>query len=338
MFLHSIFIDQLEYDYDEEEAIMTELALQLQLQTQSVHDEIGRYMVEVGAMIPRLAADVSRIGVGLNGMKEDADSLIQMGAQNNADDVDQEIHELPALKTLSSLHAFRDNLIEVRSICQAASSWDGTVASMHELIGLISVDSGESDPKSSTTNTEKESEHTKSLAKAVEALGKLEYAAIALNGTPRNEERQEIIASFRSKIEVLLKPILLHALQMQTKNDFAHSGRSLGPLHQCVSMYKTLEKLDVLKDEYVKSRPANIHKLWFASYTPPGSGATAPEVSVQGNVSALENKDTTFVEWLPSWYDACLKLIAEERRRSSSVFDDNDAPFVTAKVSRVVLF
>lgn len=316
---------------DEEEGLMTELALQLQLQTQACHDDIGRCMVEVGAMVPRLAADVSRIGVGLNGMREDAAALMHLGSKADSNTDDKSIDQAtPELQTLSSLHALRENLIEVRSILQAASSWDGTVVSMHELIGAIgdNVDDNSKEGTEPMTNS-MESEDTAWLAKAVEALGKLEYGAQALNGTPGNEERANTIAAFRSKIEVLLKPILLHALQMQSMGNTLSGSinvienKSLGPLQQCVSMYKTLNKLDVLKDEYVKSRPANVHKFWF-TFTPS---------KVITDNSTLKNEiDKSFLEWLPSWYDACLVLISEERRRSVSIFGDQDAPIVTAMV------
>ena len=48
-----------------------------------------------------------------------------------------------------------------------------------------------------------------------------------------------------------LKPRLLHALKkMDTR---------LGPLVQCVTMYDSLGKMDVIREEYVKIRPVEVH-------------------------------------------------------------------------------
>jgi len=319
--------EEAEEEEEEEEALMTEMALQLQLQTQACHDEIGRYMVEVGAMIPRLTADVGRIGVGLNGMREDASLLVSSSSSASVAAV-ADGGGKDDLVVLSSLHSLRDNLLEARTILEAASSWDSTVASMYELLGSISggggddadaavsdtlteekassssasshADGGDTSKVAPTANTQESA--ALALGKVVEALGKLEYGADALDGTPGSEERLEEIQSFRSKIEVLLKPMLLRALQLQ----------ATGPLSHCVSMYKTLNKLDILKVEYVKSRPANIHKLWYTF-----------------NVRA----DVSFPVWLSTtWYDACLTLITDERRRIASIFGDDDAPAVTAEV------
>ena len=327
--------DDVRYEDDEEEERrMTELALQLQLQTQSCHDEIGRCMVEVGAMIPRLTADVNRIGVGLNGMREDALTLMNHHHQNshtmirsefehdnydnNRSDHESQEDDGKSLQLLSNLHALRENLVEVRSILQAASSWESTVISMHELIATVgeTVDSkldSEKKVQSSSVSSEDSSVSAASLAKAVDVLSQLEYGAKALHDTPGSEERSNTIVAFRTKIEILLKPLLLHALQI--------SSSSLGPLQQCVSMYKTLNKLDILKIEYVKSRPANVHKLWF-TFTPSNN-----------TVSGTNHTNERFVEWLPTWYEACLGLISEERRRSAQVFGEHDAPTVTGMVS-----
>eukprot|EP00814_Leptocylindrus_danicus_P006422 CAMPEP_0116031828 /NCGR_PEP_ID=MMETSP0321-20121206/17788_1 /TAXON_ID=163516 /ORGANISM="Leptocylindrus danicus var. danicus, Strain B650" /LENGTH=876 /DNA_ID=CAMNT_0003507111 /DNA_START=111 /DNA_END=2741 /DNA_ORIENTATION=- len=301
---------------DEEEDILTELALQLQVQTQACHDEIGRYMVEVSAMIPRLQADVGRIGLGLNGMKEDAMSLIGRDSasydgkegSSSIDLVEATDDQTDELETLSALSALSENLQAVRSILEAASSWDGTVTLMNDLLGSV---------QPTTT------EHAASLAEAVDALTKLEYGAEALSGTPGSEDRQIAISEFRTKIEVLLKPMLLNALKLQSAGN---AVRVVGPLQQCVSMYKSLNKLDALKDEYVKARPAAIHKLWFA-FSPPGKAHPISEdVSMEGK--------PTFVEWLPTWFDSCLNLLAEEKRRSTAVFGAEESPKVTAKVLR----
>ena len=56
---------------------MAELALQLQVQTQSCHDEIGRIGAELRAILPRCAADLGRLNVGITNMKDDAESLLK---------------------------------------------------------------------------------------------------------------------------------------------------------------------------------------------------------------------------------------------------------------------
>jgi len=59
------------------EARMAELALHLQLETQSCHNTIETVCIETSASLPRAAADVSRLSVGLGGMKMDAEGLLR---------------------------------------------------------------------------------------------------------------------------------------------------------------------------------------------------------------------------------------------------------------------
>eukprot|EP00573_Skeletonema_grethae_P003313 CAMPEP_0201691536 /NCGR_PEP_ID=MMETSP0578-20130828/4686_1 /ASSEMBLY_ACC=CAM_ASM_000663 /TAXON_ID=267565 /ORGANISM="Skeletonema grethea, Strain CCMP 1804" /LENGTH=173 /DNA_ID=CAMNT_0048176767 /DNA_START=162 /DNA_END=679 /DNA_ORIENTATION=- len=56
---------------------MASLALQLQMSTQSCHDEIGRIGAELSAIVPRCAADVTRVKSGLEGMELDVRSLME---------------------------------------------------------------------------------------------------------------------------------------------------------------------------------------------------------------------------------------------------------------------
>jgi hypothetical protein len=125
----------------------------------------------------------------------------------------------------------------------------------------------------------------------------------ALRGMPSGrDERREALEKIRHQVQVLLQPQLKHALQnMHTR---------LAPLQQCVSLYAALNKIDVLQQEYVANRPATIHKAWFA---------------YRGGEDAL-------VTWLPTWYDAVLSLLTEERRQSLAVFGPDRAPVMIGKV------
>jgi len=89
-----------------------------------------------------------------------------------------------------------------------------------------------------------------------------------------------------------------------------------------------LGKVDALKNEYVKIRPAALHKAWF-SYTPSFDAATTDP-----NESEHRAQGSEFLTWLPSWYDAVLSLITEERRQSSAVFGHELVPEIVVKVLR----
>ena len=41
-----------------------------------------------------------------------------------------------------------------------------------------------------------------------------------------------------------------------------------------------------------------------------------------------------FLDWLPTWFEAVLTLLAEERRRALTVFGPELAPEIIARVSR----
>jgi hypothetical protein len=49
----------------------------------------------------------------------------------------------------------------------------------------------------------------------------------------------------------------------------------VGPLQTCVGMYQSLNKVETLMEEYVKSRPSTVYKLWFDFRKSRTSGAGA---------------------------------------------------------------
>jgi hypothetical protein len=80
--------------------------------------------------------------------------------------------------------------------------------------------------------------------------------------------------------------------------------------------------MDALKEEYVKMRPAAIHKLWF-DYRP-GYDSNTNNSGNEGLSRSPSERDMVageaFRAWLPQWFDAVLSLLAEERRQSMQVF------------------
>ena len=298
---------------------MASLALRLQMHTQSCHDEIGRVGAELTAVVPRCATDVERIHVGLDGIEgdvlallagmEDDDNItneeakeakeeeggmmmlvettkgadvgggvgigsiasvdknnsgnsINANLNNNNNKAtttttdDTTIHPLATLHTLLNL---RTHLTSARSILSAAASWDETINSIPMLLST-------SPPN---------------LIEAVAALSQLEDGARALAGMPEGkEDRDAAMVKLRSQLEALLKPRLLHALKkMDTR---------LGPLVQCVTMYDSLGKMDVIREEYVKIRPVEVHALWFSFV---GGGAAAGGGGGGGGGKKEDNND-----------------------------------------------
>ncbi|KAK1737992.1 conserved oligomeric Golgi complex subunit 7 [Skeletonema marinoi] len=261
-------------DDDLLEQKMASLALQLQMSTQSCHDEIGRIGAELSAIVPRCAADVTRVKSGLEGMELDVRGLLEGmddqyhqqqqgsggkeggnihgpdvsggGSAPKDDDtiitsIDNNTTNPNPLSTLHSLLNLKNHLTTTRSILAAASSWDETINSIPKLLS------------SSNNNNSGQP----NLIEAVAALSKLEQGARALQGMPEGQtERTAAISKLRTQLEVLLKPQLLHALKkMETR---------LGPLQQCVGMYGTLGKMDVMREEYVRMRPGEVISLWFS--------------------------------------------------------------------------
>lgn len=328
------------------------------MRTQSCHDEIGRIGAELQAIVPRCAADVGRLQVGLEGMELDVRGLLEgmdydhenkkkiVGIDNAADAGAGmgEKKENDPLTTLHSLLNLRTHLTTSRAILSAASSWDETINSIPMLL--------------STTPP--------NLVEAVAALSQLEQGARALHGMPEGrEEREDALKKLRSQLEVLLKPQLLHALKkMDTR---------LGPLQQCVGMYGSLGKMEVMREEYVKMRPLEIHTLWFSFGGGNAKGKEAEKkIDEQGamdddgfdegdeakensggeedvedfdfdednhqessSIPTTTNSQITakqFMEFLPTFYDAVLELLSKERTQSKLVFGPELAPSIVARV------
>lgn len=211
-------------DEDEVQRRLAELALQLQLQTQSCHDEISRIGAELQAILPRCAADIQRLSVGLEGMRHDATDI-------EKDSFSSQDTSL-SLETLSTLHSLRLNLSLTKRILSATSSWDSTVSSIPTLLS------------------------EQKLAEAVKALTELERGERALRGMPGRDDRCAVLQKYRTQMESMLKPQLLHSL--------SNMDSRIGLLQQCVSMYGQLNKMDTMQEEYVKFRPEKLHKRWFS--------------------------------------------------------------------------
>lgn len=299
-------------DADKLQRRMTELALQLQIQTQSCHEGIGRIGAELQAILPRCAADVGRVGVGLEGMRMDAHNLLETTAITGTGEGKTSLSN--SLETLSTLHALQANLTKTKAVITAAATWDSTISSVAPLLA------------------------EQNLTEAVNALAQLEAGEKSLRGMPQREERQNSIKQIREQVQALLYPQLKHALQnMHTR---------LAPLQHCVALYSKLDKMDSLREDYVKQRPGAVHKAWF-SYAPPknaysnNSGnndltgeSSTNEISSSDQVAVAQLTGEAFLAWLPSWYETVLNLLTEERRQASTIFGPAEAPEIVVNVLR----
>jgi hypothetical protein len=297
---------------------LAELALQLQFQTAQSHDAIGQLGAELRAILPRAQADTGRLAVGLSGLQQDAGTLSQasqraLWGSDEADDKETPTaaavptnHPAAAsssLETLSTLHALQANLSRTRDILTAAATWDETLASMPPLLA--------------TPNQ---------LPQAVSQLAVLKKGEQALRGMPHGDQRRAALAKVRTQVSALLQPQLAHALQtMQSR---------LGPLQQCVSLYSQLDLLPQLEHEYVQHRPAALHKLWF-DYQPPAT--TLESKTVPPAVGMASNNRPALADWLPTWFQAVLQVLQEERRQTATVFGPAAVPRLQLAVLRQAL-
>lgn len=285
---------------DESQQRMAELALQLQIETQQCHEDIGRIGAELQAILPRCAADVGRVGVGLEGMRMDAQALLESTSMAGEEELSS------SLETLSTLHALQNNLTKTKEVLTAAATWDSTISSVAPLL--------------SESN----------LSEAVNALAQLENGERALRGMPHREERQQSIQEIREQVQVMLQPQLQHALQTMSTR--------IGPLQQCVALYTKLGKMDSLQEEYVKQRPGALHKAWF-SYAPKSYSSGGGEgMASADEVAAAQRAGESFSTWLPTWYEQVLNMLTEERRQASTVFGPAEAPDIVVKVKSISIY
>lgn len=251
--------------------------------------------------------------------------------------------ELTTLHTLLNLKA---HLSSARTILSAASSWDETIRSIPALLA------SSNDYMDHNQGEGSASQH---LIEAVEALATLEAGERALRVMPSGrEEREEVLATLRSRTEAMLKPQLLHALKK--------TETRTGLLRQCVEMYGSLGKMDVLKEEYVKARPGEVVGVWFSFGGSSGAGTAGEGVGESKQKDeedeAVEDFDFTeddappvetpavsqhtsassavprqqFTDFLPDFYEAVLELLAKERNQARLVFGAEMAPSIVVKV------
>lgn len=153
---------------------LAQVALQLQLQTQSCHEEIGKIGAELQAIVPRCAADVGRIHVGL----ENLDANFQLDDDNSN-----------SMETLASLQALQVNLRTARNVLLAASQWDTTLASVAPLLAQNNLEG------------------------AVEAMQGLQQGTQALSSMPGQGERDQAVEDLEAQVLAMLQPQLLEEMQ-----------------------------------------------------------------------------------------------------------------------------
>lgn len=277
------------FDDEELQRKMAELALQLQVQTQSCHDEIGRIGAELRAILPRCAGDLGRLNVGLGGMKEDAETLLEEhlksslgyvekpNTNNSANANTNKEEEKEKKKNENDSGGDEENKQEPEdendenippSSTQSDDAAGSTMSPLETLETLSTLHALQQNLTATKSILLSVSTYDKTITslpslltssqnlnKAVSALVTLEEGARALSGMPGQQKRREEIASTRKKILTLLKPELLHALKKMESR--------LGPLQTCVGMYNSLGKIESLMEEYVKNRPSSVHRLWF---------------------------------------------------------------------------
>ena len=289
-------------EYQILERRMASTALQLQMRTRSCHDEISRIGAELHAIIPRCAADISRLRSGMDGMEMDVRGMLlwqqEEGSGNGSGgDVvaggtkllgkyknkkNTTIEELMdnvsintgndnnttnPLATLRTLLTLRAHLTSTRSILAAASGWDDTMDSVPSLLATNPPD----------------------LYGAVNALVRLEAGSRALHCVPGGREERDVsLRKLRTQIEAMLRPRLHHALgNMESR---------LGPLRQCVEMYTALGRMETLRMEYVRLRPAEIHALWFSFGGGGGGGGSTSTVAGSSKRRVAGNYDGEMVD------------------------------------------
>ena len=261
---------------------------------------------------------------------------------------------LETLETLSTLHALQQNLTATKSILHSVSTYDKTITTLPSLL-------------TSSQN----------LNHAVSALITLEEGARALSGMPGNEKRVEEIANTRSKIVTLLKPELLHALKkMETRlgplQTCVGMYNSLGKIESLMEEYvrnrpgvihRLWFEFGKVKNSSTSSNTGRnssrnrSNELEFYGGGGGGGGNTNTNTNEDddddlfGDNSDNENDNkndetidssefhqVSFGTWLPTWYEAVLLLLSEEKRRALTVFGPELAPEIMAKVRGVYMY
>lgn len=256
---------------------------------------------------------------------------------------------LETLETLSTLHALQQNLTQTKSILHSVSTYDKTITTLPSLL-------------TSSQN----------LNHAVSALITLENGARALSAMPGHNQRLIEIQTTREKIITLLKPELLHALKkMESRlgplQTCVGMYNSLGKIESLMEEYVKNRPSSIHKLWFEFGKTTKYGSQSNSGGGGSGAGSsrkhmsatTREELEFYGddlddkelfgddfehdndvNDDDMEDKvdssssmvQVSFVEWLPTWYEAVLLLLSEEQRRALTVFGPELASEIMAKV------
>ncbi len=289
------------FDDEELQRKMAELALQLQVQTQSCHDEIGRIGAELRAILPRCAGDLGRLNVGLDGMKEDAQNLLEEHLKSSLGYVDPATAAASA-KTVSGANKINGGNGDHDESDENAES-NGSNNDKHQTGNDLSIENEENIPPAGEKNSNVETTSstmtpletletlstlhalqqnltaTKSILHSVSTYDKtitslpslltssenLNHAVSALTTLEEGARALSGMPGQEQRMEEIAstRKKILTLLKPELLHALKKMESRLGPLQTCVGMYNSLGKIENLMEEYVKNRPSSVHSLWF---------------------------------------------------------------------------
>jgi hypothetical protein len=288
------------FDDEELQRRMTELALQLQVQTQSCHDEIGRIGAELRAILPRCAGDLGRLNVGLGGMTEDAESLLEEHLKSSLGYVEPKKD-----KGHGHGHDEEEENEDNKSGNEQSGAGKSIIGEEKEdpsvSVGQVDQENEENTPppssnaneNASTTMTpletletlstlhalQKNLTSTKAILHSVSTYDKTIISLPSLLTSSQNlnhavtalitlEEGARALSGMpgqeqREEEITSTREKILTLLKPELLHALKKMESRLGPLQTCVGMYNSLGKIESLMEEYVRNRPSSVHRLWF---------------------------------------------------------------------------
>ncbi|CAI5742124.1 unnamed protein product [Peronospora destructor] len=123
-----------------------------------------------------------------------------------------------------------------------------------------------------------------------------------LRDLPGAGERKQTLERLCVQIEAAVLPRLASKLREDDLGDVA-------PLRWCLNLLDSVDRAHLVREEFCRARPANVHRMWDA-YS--DEMKTGPD--------GTDDKKDAFVNWLDTFYEDVLRMLQRESRNTREVF------------------
>lgn len=276
---------------------LAHLVPQLALLSQSLSKSIHATLHQLAVTAPQLQTQLDALQLATTPLQQQLDAVVAHvgGGDESAHSASwstshRKKEEERALEHLVTLHDAKQRLQACSQALVEAAKWEKNVRVCFAAVDEIAASSS----GIATTSAEDglmAGNETGSDLPLADRVREMRKSLKVLGDLPGADDRHATFRSLCTQIEAKLTPALLAHLR--------ETHLPVGKIQRCLEIFASVDKAEVVREEYCKCRPSHVHRFWY-SYNPEGANA--------------------FPVWLEGFYGEVLTLLQRESQHIREIF------------------